>query len=171
MNNNRTITLISLALLLLSQQLLAENDARQAEIAERGAQVMPFSLPKTLHQFSKTDTGGIQRVVVRNAEDQEQIQLIRRHLGQLAVQFRQGDYSGPTAIHGADMPGLAQLKAAKPDSIKIDYAEEATGASLTFSSQDSKLIAAVHQWFDAQLRDHGDDAMSMHHMHHLHHPN
>jgi hypothetical protein len=44
----------------------AENTDRQAEVTQKGAKVMPFSLEKTQHQFTKTETGGIQRVIVRD---------------------------------------------------------------------------------------------------------
>jgi hypothetical protein len=144
----------------------ADNTARQAEIAKRGAKVMPFSLEKTLHQFTKTENGGIQRVIARDAQNQEQIQLIRQHLEQLSKKFALGDFSGPESIHGTDMPGLAQLKNAKPGSLQIIYSAEPAGASLNFNSNDSQLIKAVHLLFDAQLHDHGHDAMQMHHLHH-----
>ncbi|WP_347989539.1 aspartate carbamoyltransferase [Methylomonas sp. AM2-LC] len=159
--------LLALVLLLSMQGLLAEETLRQAEVAKRGAQVMPFELEKTQHQFSKTETGGIQRVVVRDANDVAQIQLIRQHLQQLAEKFKVGDYSGPESIHGADMPGLATLKKAKADDIQIAYKPEPQGASITFTAQKPEWVAAIHTWFDAQLHDHGHDAMLMHHQHHM----
>lgn len=139
-----------------------EYDSRQAEVAERGAQVMPFALSRTLHQFDKTANGGIQRVIVRDASDQEQIQLIRRHLRQLAERFRAGDFSGPASIHGENMPGLKAMRQAG-GKLHIVYAELADGASLTYTAGEADVIQAVHAWFDAQLRDHGHDAMTTHH--------
>jgi hypothetical protein len=159
--------LLALLLLLSMQSLLADESERQAEIAKRGAVVMPFALEKTQHQFTKTATGGIQRVVVRDASDVAQIQLIRQHLQQLAEKFRLGDYSGPEAIHGTGMPGLATLKQAKAAEIQIDYNAEPLGASITFVTQKPELLNAVHTWFDAQLHDHGHDAMQMHQQHHM----
>ena len=103
---SKTYWFFGMASLFLSFALSAADDARQAEVAERGAKVMPFSLEKTRHQFTKTAVGGVQTVLARNAADQEQIQLIRQHLQQLAKKFAQGDYSGPESIHGTDMPGL-----------------------------------------------------------------
>jgi hypothetical protein len=158
--------LLALSILLWMEPPKAADSARQAEVAERGATVMPFALNKTLHQFNKTESGGVQKVLVRDADDQPQIKLIQQHLSELAVKFSKGDYSGPEKIHGADMPGLAELKSAAPGSINISYQPEADGASLTFVSQDKLLIQAVHDWFDAQVHDHGHDAMMMHHMHH-----
>jgi hypothetical protein len=92
---------------------------------------------------------------------------VREHLRDLRSQFLKGDYSGPGHIHGADMPGLAELQAVKPGQVSIDYKDVTAGAELTYRTADSKLVAALHQWFDAQLSDHGADAMAGH-MHHDH---
>ena len=51
----------------------AQDAQRQAEVAKRGADVMPFSLKATTHIFTKTADGGIQRVVAKRAADTEQI--------------------------------------------------------------------------------------------------
>lgn len=164
--NKGFIGLIGCILFTASVSTLAADTEKQADVARRGALVMPFSLEKTQHQFTKTKAGGIQRVVVRDSVDQAQIQLIKQHLQQLSESFAQGDFSGPEAIHGADMPGLPQLKAAKPGSLQITYADEIDGASLTYSSKNKQLVKAVHRWFDAQVHDHGHDAMAMPHCSH-----
>jgi len=160
--SRRFAAALCLFLLAASPALWAEADpARLAAVSERGAKVMPFSLEKTLHQFTKTSQGGVQEVIVRDSLDSENIELIRRHLRDLSEKFAIGDFSGPESIHGPDMPGLAALKAAKPGSIGIAYADEPAGASLTYTAKSKKLVQAVHRWFDAQVRDHGHDAMVM----------
>ncbi|MGB7479343.1 MAG: aspartate carbamoyltransferase [Burkholderiaceae bacterium] len=135
---------------------------RQAEVAERGKDVMPFQLQATVHIFTKTADGGTQRVVARNIADAGQTQLVRQHLREIQAQFLKGDFSGPAHIHGQEMPGLAQLRAAKPGQIAIDYREVEGGAELVFGSADGRLVSALHQWFDAQVSDHGRDAMAGH---------
>lgn len=135
---------------------------RQAEVAERGKEVMPFSLAATIHVFGKTARGGVQQVVVRQAGDAGQVELTRQHLQEIREQFLQGDFSGPTRIHGADMPGLAELRAAGPGQMAIAYKDIPGGAELTYSTADPALVAALHQWFDAQLTDHGTDAVEGH---------
>jgi hypothetical protein len=140
---------------------------RQAEVARRGADVMPFDLKATTHVFTKTPQGGTQRVVAKNASDSAQIALVRQHLREIREQFQKGDFSGPAHIHGAAMPGLAELQAAAPGAISVNYMDVARGAQLTYTTVDAKLVSALHQWFDAQLSDHGHDAMSGHrHDHH-----
>lgn len=140
---------------------------RQAEVAKRGPDVMPFSLRATQHVFTKTPDGGVQKVIARNTADIEQVKLVRGHLRDIQTQFLKGDFSGPTHIHGAEMPGLADLKSSKPGQIAIDYKEVTGGAELTYRTADAKLATALHSWFDAQVSDHGPDAMAGH-VHHDH---
>jgi len=139
---------------------------RQAEVARRGADVMPFDLKTTTHIFSKTDKGGTQRVVVKDARDSVQTRLVREHLHEIRQQFQNGDFSGPTHVHGACMPGLSELKLSKPGAIAVDYREVHGGAELNYRTNDPTLVAALHRWFDAQLSDHGADAMQGHQHHH-----
>jgi len=135
---------------------------RQSEVAERGKDVMPFNLAATTHFFSKNAEGGTQQVVAKKTTDAAQVKLARSHLQEIREQFLKGDFSGPSHIHGQDMPGLADLRAAKPGQIAIDYKDVEGGAQLTYKTQNAVLVAALHKWFDAQLSDHGKDAMEGH---------
>jgi len=155
------------ALVLLPFIAQAADAQRQAEVASRGAEVMPFSLKATTHIFTRTADGGIQRVVARNAADANQVRLVRAHLHEIRAQFLKGDFSGPSHIHGKDMPGLAELRSAGPGRIAIDYQDVKGGAELRYRTADPSLVAALHAWFDAQLSDHGPDAMAGH-QHHGH---
>ena len=130
---------------------------RQHEVREKGAAVMPFSLDQTLHTFDKTDTGGVQRVRASKAAV-EQVAMIRSHLYSIAQSFNARDFSAPAHIHGADMPGMAELKAAKPGELTVGYRELDDGAELDYVSHAPEMVAAIHRWFDAQLVDHGRDA-------------
>jgi hypothetical protein len=138
---------------------------RLGEIVERGVQVMPFALDKTQHIFNKTENGGIQQVIAKDHADSEQIALIRKHLLNLAQHFATGDFSGPQRIHGEAMPGVKALSMGA-SKLHFDYSELANGAQIRFRTKEPDLIAAVHQYFDAQLSDHGHHAMSDGHMMH-----
>ena len=139
-------------------KMMAESQ-RQAEVSQRGKDVMPFSLSATTHIFTKSDTGGVQQVVAKVAGDEAQTKLIQQHLKEIQAQFLKGDYSGPTHIHGQTMPGLAELKAAKTGQIAIVYRDINEGAELRYETVNVTLVAALHKWFDAQLSDHGKDAI------------
>lgn len=145
------------------------DEKRIDEIAERGTHIMPFDLEKTTHIFAKTQNGGIQQVIVKNKADTAQINLIRAHLSQISDEFRHGDFSNPEKIHGAAMPGLAELKTARPDQIRIKYRKLPDGAEITYSTEIEKLKLAIHQWFDAQLSDHARHAVPGHSHHPMHH--
>jgi hypothetical protein len=151
----------------LALPAVAADEQRQSEVAKLGADVMPFSLKATTHIFTKSSDGGTQRVVAKNEADAQQIKLVREHLRDIQARFLKADYSGPSHIHGADMPGLADLQGANPGQVSIDYKDVKAGAELTYRTADAKLVTALHQWFDAQLSDHGADAMAGH-MHHDH---
>jgi hypothetical protein len=130
---------------------------RRAEVAAKGRQVMPFDLERTTHRFTKTTTGGVQTVVADDPSDAGQVRLIRSHLEQETTRFSRGDFGDPAAIHGPQMPGLSELSNGYRR-ISTDYTDLADGARITYTSDDPKLVKALHAWFDAQVSDHGAHA-------------
>lgn len=139
---------------------IAADSQRQQDVRQAGAEVMPFSLDQTQHVFEKNDAGGVQRVLLRGTTNEEQRQMIRAHLRQIAESFAARDFDKPSHIHGDNMPGLAQLKAAKAGELEVIYSELPQGAQIIYRSAAPQIIAAIHRWFDAQLADHGNDASS-----------
>jgi hypothetical protein len=135
----------------------SERADRQATVARRGAEVMPFDLDATTHRFTKTDDGGVQVVTADDPEDTTQIGLIRQHLQRERDNFASGNFDDPARIHGMDMPGVSEL-AAGYARITVTYAERADGAALTYATEDPTLVEAIHSWFDRQVMDHGDHA-------------
>jgi hypothetical protein len=153
----RAVTALGIGGLLavLTPASLAQD--RQAMVHDMGGQVMPFDLSKTLHIFEMTESGGIQQVVIRNPSDLDQVPIIQLHLRHEAMLFGSGDYSDPTSLHGAQMPGVMEL-AAGSALITVSYEPLPNGAQVVFSTADLRLITALHRWFGAQLSDHGTDA-------------
>ncbi len=131
-------------------------EQRQAEVADVGSGVMPFDLDRTTHFFEKADYGGLQTVLSTD-HDPEQVALIREHLTDEAARFASGDFHDPEMIHGNDMPGLHTLITGH-ERLSLNYRDVENGAELRYESEDPALIEAIHDWFDAQLRDHGDHA-------------
>ncbi|WP_280218504.1 hypothetical protein [Nocardia neocaledoniensis] len=129
---------------------------RRAEVAERGAAVMPFDLTATDHSFVPTPDGGRQAVTANDPADTTQTRLIRDHLTAEATKFSAGDFTDPAAIHGDQMPGLAELRDGA-SRVAVRYEELPHGAVLHYSSADPALVAALHRWFEAQSSDHGTD--------------
>ncbi len=130
---------------------------RQAQVEQRGATVMPFDINRTTHVFRSTPTGGTQQVVAKSGDATHQVALVRSHLRKEARRFAAGDFSDPMAIHGMTMPGIDVLRAGF-DHVDVTYTSIARGAQITYRTSDPHLVDALHQWFDAQLMDHGAHA-------------
>lgn len=131
-------------------------DDRQSVVAEAGAMVMPFDLDRTTHVFEKTEYGGLQTVVSDDA-DARQVSLIREHLAEEAERFSRGDFHDPAMIHGDDMAGMHALVVGY-EKLVVTYGEVDGGAEIRYSSDDPDLVVALHEWFDAQVSDHGEHA-------------
>lgn len=169
--NKHSLLLMSMLLPIPSVHAVEPaSPTRLDEVAERGAHVMPFGLEKTLHIFDKTETGGRQQVIAKNAADNEQIALIRQHLSDIAGRFNKGDFSGPKRIHGDDMPGVKMLSEHASE-IEFSYRDLPNGGQIDYHSDNPEWIDAIHRYFDAQLSDHARHAVgSGHKMHHGHQP-
>lgn len=156
MNRIRSAALAAAATLALLAGC-GDSPDRQADVAAKGASVMPFDLERTTHRFTKADTGGVQTVVADNPADTGQITLIRQHLRHESDRFSRGDYTDPGRIHGHDMPGLAALRDGATR-ITVTYRDDPAGGQITYSTTDRALVTALHAWFDAQVSDHGQHA-------------
>lgn len=150
----------SLALLTLVAGTTAfAQTTRQEHVHQMAHSVMPFDVSKTVHIFKMTEAGGVQRVIAKDPNASDQIALIQQHLQHEAEKFQQGDYADPARLHGADMPGLKELRAGA-SRIKVSYAALPAGGQITFETTDLHLLTALHRWFGAQLSEHGADARS-----------
>jgi hypothetical protein len=161
-------TALLLGASVVSPSVIAQVAQRQKDVAQHGGEVMPFSLAATTHIFTKTADGGIQQVVTKH-HDPQQVTLIRGHLAGIARQFSAGNFEAPAQIHGDDMPGLAALRAARPGELQIQYRDLRNGGEIVYRTDEPRLVAALHSWFDAQLSDHGHDAMAGHDPGMMHH--
>jgi len=151
----RLVKAVAIFLLLSGSTAFAQTP--QEHVHQMAHSVMPFGMSKTVHIFKMTESGGVQRVIVKDAGDTDQIALIQQHLKHEAEKFQHGDYSDPVMLHGADMPGLKELEA-DASAIKVSYATLSEGAEITFETTDIHLLTAIHRWFGAQLSEHGADA-------------
>jgi len=133
-------------------------EERRAQVAATGAEVMTFDLDRTTHVFEALEDGGLQTVVSDDG-DTAQVALIRTHLAAEAERFARGDFHDPSMIHGADMAGLHELMAGH-ERLTVTYHDVEEGAEIRYASSDPQVVGAVHRWFEAQIRDHGDHAQT-----------
>jgi hypothetical protein len=129
----------------------------QAHVHGMSHSVMPFDMAKTMHVFKMTETGGVQRVIVKDRSYADQVVLIQQHLREEAERLQRGDYSDPAKLHGVTMPGLKELQLGA-QRVKVSYSDLPNGAEITFETTDPHLLTAIHRWFGAQLSEHGSDA-------------
>lgn len=147
-----------IAATLLALPIAAHAQTMQEHVHSHGREVMPFDLARTVHVFRMTEDGGTQQVVVRsNPPDAQQVQMIQHHLMMEAAEFQKGNFADPAHLHGATMPGLAEMRAGAPR-MQITYAALPNGGEIRFHANDIQLVTAVHRWFGAQLSEHGADA-------------
>jgi hypothetical protein len=135
----------------------APSAERQRDVARRGAEVMPFDLEATTHHFEPVDDGLVETVVADDPSGPggaEQAELVRQHLVDEAELFARGDYDDPAAIHGDDMPGLAELRAGAAD-IRVTYQPIEAGGRIRYTTASPALVDALHRWGEAQTADHG----------------
>jgi len=149
------VTSISVLLLFNCGSVIAQS--QQAHVHNMSHSVMPFDMAKTVHIFKMTESGGVQRVIVKDRSYADQVMLIQQHLREEADRFQHGDYSDPAKLHGANMPGLKELQLGA-QRVKVSYSDLPDGAKITFETTDSHLLTAIHRWFGAQLSEHGADA-------------
>ncbi|MFZ5875012.1 MAG: hypothetical protein ACOYXU_01265 [Nitrospirota bacterium] len=152
------VSATSALLVVLGIGILSGCTTHQAQVAARGAQVMPFDLEQTIHVFQRLEDGGRQTVTVKDPANTPQIALIQSHLQHEAEKFRRGDFSDPARIHGEDMPGLAELRAGFAR-IDIRYTALPNGGEIRYAATDPALVTALHHWFMAQVSDHGRHAV------------
>lgn len=148
----------ALAVTLLAVSATLPAQTPQGHVHSHSGDVMPFDIARTVHVFRMTEYGGIERVVTRESPpDAQQVGLIRQHLVHEAGRFQRGDFDDPARLHGADMPGLQEMRAAAPR-IRVRYRALPDGAEIEFRAKDLHAITAIHRWFGAQLSEHGSDA-------------
>lgn len=157
-NLSRFTQSLALLMLVAGTTVLADT-TRQEHVHQMAHSVMPFDVSKTVHIFRMTEAGGVQQVIAKDPNANDQIALIQQHLQHETEKFQQGDYTDPARLHGADMPGLKELHAGA-SRIKVSYAALPSGAQITFETTDLQLLTALHRWFGAQLSEHGADAKS-----------
>lgn len=125
-------------------------------------QLLPYSVERALEGFAKTANGGIMQIIAKSADDAQQIKPMQQYLRQTAEEYGKGDFSSTERFHGAHMPGLAQMKAAKAGAIKYQYKALNNGGQIVFSTEDPQLLNALHAWIDQQIKEHGSAGLSGH---------
>lgn len=124
-----------------------------AGVNERGDKVMGFSHAKTTHHFRLLPDGGLIEVTVNDPQDTASLEMIRKHLEEIAGNFSAGDFTRPMTIHAQTPPGVPAMTRLK-SSISYQYEEIVRGGRVRIATKNQEAIAAIHEFLRFQIRDH-----------------
>jgi len=146
-------SLVACALLACgAKRTAAAPDSGFAAMQERGHTAMGVDQYTSTHTFDALPDGG-RIALVRDVDDTLGVQQIRAHLRLIQHAFESGDFSTPEFVHMKQMPGTAVMTQ-KRAAISYTYTDLARGGELRIATRDSDALAAIHEFMDAQRRDH-----------------
>jgi hypothetical protein len=130
-----------------------------AMIQENGEKAMGFSQTATTHHFLLMKDGGVILVEANDSADTKNRKAIRSHLAGITLQFSEGIFTTPFAVHGQIPPGVSEMERLKQD-INYRYEETGMGAQVRISTDNPKALAAIHDFLKFQIKEHrtGDRA-------------
>ncbi len=128
-------------------------NSHHARVEKHGDQTMGFSHHKTTHHFLLLAVGGAVEVTADDVTDKTSSDAIRAHLSQIAVMFRNGDFSTPMFVHDGIPPGVSSMKLLK-DKITYRYEQISSGGRLHIESTDPVALAAIHDFLRFQIEEH-----------------
>src|SRR5262249_184145 len=100
-----------------------------------------------------TIDGGIIEVDVNDSSDDENLQLIRRHLKEIAAEFQRGIFQKALATHNEVPPGVLKMQQLQL-SINYAFSESARGAFVRISSSNGVAVAVIQDCLRYQIREH-----------------
>jgi hypothetical protein len=131
----------------------ARPDSAFAAVQRRGRAVMGVDQYTSAHVFESLPDGG--RIVLDRADstDSAGVATVRRHMREVAADFRAGDFTKPFRVHARDVPGTAVM-AARRAAIAYDVVDRPRGAEVRIVTTDAAAVAAVHDFLAFQRSDH-----------------
>lgn len=130
----------------------SHSDTAFAALQERGRQVMGVDQYTSAHRFEDLPDGG--RVVLqRDSSDTAGVQVIRKHLSDIARGFAAGDFRQPGLVHAQEVPGTAEM-VARREAIDYLFRPLAGGGEVRIKTRDPRAMKAVHAFLAFQRREH-----------------
>jgi hypothetical protein len=127
---------------------------KDADLKKRGALAMGFDQDRTAHHFLVAKDGGSIEVSVKDPADAASLAQVRLHLKQIAEEFADGNFEKPFATHAEAIPGVKAM-GERRTTISYRYEETAGGGRVRISTSDGKALAAIHEFLNYQVREHG----------------
>jgi len=121
------------------------------------AESVGFDADAATQVLVKSSSGGVQRITARESSDANQIGRIRATLRKIADDFAGYYVTEAMQAHGPASAALATLVTTEPGSLRTEYLEIRGGAEVRYTSDDPKIVAALHQWFASLSADRATD--------------
>lgn len=137
----RAVTLGSLLLVTSSCGLVGRADGTDHAV------VQMFDPRMTTLTLRRTETGGVEAVVVRDTSDATQVELVRARVRDQMAEFQRGDHQDPAKAHGMVMPGSRELEAAYAE-VDAEYADLPAGGQITYKASKPAVVDLIHAWFE-----------------------
>ena len=127
----------------------------------RGHAVMGVDQYASAHVFEDLEDGG--RIVLEadDGSDASAIVAIRKHMRDIAVAFRAGDFARPFRVHAQVVPGT-DVMAARHTQITYEATDRPRGAEVRIRTTDVETVTAIHAFLAFQRSAHhaaGHEAM------------
>ena len=127
-------------------------DSGFAAVQQRGRVAMGVDQYTSTHVFDALPDGG--RIELqRDVEDPEGVATIRRHLQEIVIAFREGDFRIPGFVHAQEVPGTDAMARMK-DRITYTYSELPRGGQIRITAAEHEALHAIHEFMAFQRQDH-----------------
>ena len=127
-------------------------DSTFAALQQRGGLAMGVDQYTSAHRFDILPDGG--RIELqRDADDPEDVEIIREHLKNNAAAFARGDFCTPAFVHGRQVPGTAAL-AAHRNAITYTFNALPRGGEVRITTADPVALEAIRAFMSFQRSDH-----------------
>ncbi len=124
-----------------------------AMVMKNGEMDMGFSQTATTHHFLIMAGGGAIQVEANDIKDTENRDRVRKHLAEIAGQFKNGIFTTPFAVHGQVPTGVTEMDKLKTE-IEYSYEETEKGARVRIRTNNPEALAAIHAFLKFQIMEH-----------------
>jgi hypothetical protein len=150
-------TAVMCLLVVLVGGVAQAQDTTFAGVQRRGKQAMGVDQYTSTHKFDAFPDGG--RIELqRDVDDSAGVDVIRKHIRDIATAFKSGDFSAPAFVHMQQVPGT-KVMAAKRARITYQVHDLPRGAELHIRTTDADALKAIHEFMAFQRSDHHADGM------------
>lgn len=135
-----------------AQTTPAPRDSAHDAMQKRGEVAMGVDQYTSVHVFDDLPNGG--RIELqRDRSDSAGVNAIRRHLREIVLAFRTGDFSTPAFVHMSTVPGTTVM-AERRNLINYHFKELPGGGEVRITTNDPAAISAIHQFLTYQRSEH-----------------